>query len=339
MSPTVPRRFGRYDVSEVIGTGAFATVFRARDARLDADVAIKVLAENHSFVPDLRERFISEGHLLRRVDDPHVVKVFDLGETDAGQPFLVLGLATGGDLVARRRAVVADRVSIDEVVEVAGRVAAALEALHTEHVVHRDVTPGNLLIHGLGGSVPSRVLAPGERLMLADLGLSKDLAVASGLTVGAGTAGFTPPEQGEGGWVDPRADIWSASSLLVWLATGSAPDPSRAWRDRLVDQGWPKGAVEELDRGLQERSDDRHPSAAPGSRRCARPPGRRHRRRSGPPSGPRRFPRLLVSHRDVVTASSSPPWSWCSSWARWPEAGGWHVARTMRPTAGSRPSS
>ncbi len=62
-----------------------AAVFRARDDRLDADVAIKVLAENYSFNPDVRERSISEGHLLRRVDSPHVVKVFDLGETDAGQ--------------------------------------------------------------------------------------------------------------------------------------------------------------------------------------------------------------------------------------------------------------
>lgn len=132
MSPIVPRQLGRYAVIELLGIGAFATVFRARDDRLDADVAIKVLAENHSFNPDLRERFISEGHLLRRVDSPHVVKVFDLGETDAGQPFLVLDLAAGGDLLTRRRALGAEGPSLDDVLAVAEQVAAALGALHAE---------------------------------------------------------------------------------------------------------------------------------------------------------------------------------------------------------------
>ncbi len=263
MKPTIPRRLGRYEVIELLGTGAFATVFRARDDRLDADVAIKVLAENHSFDPDLRERFISEGHLLRRVDSPHVVKVFDLGETEAGQPFLVLDLATGGDLAARRQALGGHGPTIDDLLAVAAQVAAALAALHAERVVHRDVTPGNLLISGHShGRAPSAVLGAGERLMLADLGLSKDLAVASGLTKGAGTAGFSPPEQGEGSWVDPRADIWSASALLVWLVLGAVPDPAGAWRAELAGRGWPGRLLNELVRGLAHRPGDRHPTAA-----------------------------------------------------------------------------
>jgi serine/threonine protein kinase len=81
-------------VVELIGTGAFATVFRARDDRLDADVALKVLAENHSFDPDLRERFIMEGHLLRRVDSPHVVKVFWAPCTPSGSSTATSRLAT-----------------------------------------------------------------------------------------------------------------------------------------------------------------------------------------------------------------------------------------------------
>lgn len=276
MSPSIPLRLGRYDVVELLGTGAFATVFRARDNRLDADVAIKVLAENHSFDPDLRERFISEGHLLRRVDSPHVVKVFDLGETAAGQPFLVLDLAVGGDLMTRRRALAGQSPTLADLLAVAAQVAAALGALHAERVVHRDVTPGNLLIHGHSKEVsPSAVLDAGERLMLADLGLSKDLAVASGLTKGAGTAGFTPPEQGEASWVDPRADIWSASALLVWLVIGTAPDPDGAWHTELADRGWPRPLLDELGRGLAPLPDDRHPTAAAWEhalQEAARPP-------------------------------------------------------------------
>ncbi|QXC60844.1 serine/threonine protein kinase [Aquihabitans sp. G128] len=263
MTRGVPRKLGRYEVAEVIGTGAFATVYRARDDRLDADVAIKVLAENHSFDADLRERFISEGHLLRRVDSPHVVKVFDLGETEAGQPFLVLDLAGGGDLAARRRRLGGAAPRLDELLTVARQVAVALGALHAEQVVHRDVTPGNLLVRGTAAVPPSAtLLAPGERLMLADLGLSKDLAATSGLTVGAGTAGFTPPEQGVGGWVDARADIWSASALLVWLALGETPATHDAWQEPVRRLGWPDPVIRELERSLSAQADQRHPTAA-----------------------------------------------------------------------------
>ena len=242
MTPNLPRRLGRYDVTGLIGVGAFASVVRAHDERLDADVAIKVLAENHSFDPDLRERFITEGHLLRRVDSPHVVTVFALGETESGQPFLVLDLAPGGDLRSRRKAVGDKAADGDTLLVVADQVAQALAAVHAEQVVHRDVSPGNLLLGGNRRTVapsPGALIGPDERLLLADLGLSKDMALASGLTVGAGTAGFTPPEQGAGGWVDVRSDIWSASALMVWLGQGREPDPDGEWMEHLLQRDWP----------------------------------------------------------------------------------------------------
>ena len=238
-----PHRIGRYTVVGVIGTGAFATVLHARDERLDADVAVKVLAENHSLSPDTRERFVSEGQLLRRVRSPHVVDVHDLSETDEGQPFLVLELASGGDLAARRRSCGDAPVGSADLLTVVRHVAAALGALHGERVVHRDLTPGNLLLAGPAAPVrpPVGCSPQGERVVLADLGLSKDLAAASGLTVGTGTAGFTPPEQGAGGWVDQRADIWSASALLVWLLLGRPPGTDRGWVREVRALGWPAG--------------------------------------------------------------------------------------------------
>ena len=95
--------FGRYRSVGIVGSGAFATVYRARDDRLDTDVAVKVLAENHSLDPEVRERFITEGQLLRRIDCPEVIAAFDLGETERGQPFLVLEYADRGDLATRVR--------------------------------------------------------------------------------------------------------------------------------------------------------------------------------------------------------------------------------------------
>jgi len=309
------QRVGRYGVVEVIGTGAFATVLRARDERLDADVAVKVLAENHSLSPDIRERFVSEGQLLRRVRSPHVVDVHDLSETDAGQPFLVLELARGGDLAARRRITGPPAPGSPDLLTVVRHVADALSALHAERVVHRDLTPGNLLLVGGDGSASGGLVGPHERLVLADLGLSKDLAAASGLTVGTGTAGFTPPEQGAGGWVDERADIWSASALVVWLLLGRPPGQDRTWVREVQRLGWPVELTTVLARGLDVRPARRQASAVEWADQVAaalRPPEPPSAPASGHRPGPRRR-RLLVGTAVVVLVAAL--------------AGGWWLGR------------
>lgn len=270
MTPPTPDRIGRYPVQAVLGAGAFATVYRARDARLGSDVAVKVLAENHAFDADLRERFVLEGQLLRRMASPHILAVHDIGENERAQPYLVLELADRGDLRTRIEAARRDgrRPNAEDLTQVCRSVAGAMEVLHASEVVHRDLAPGNLLLVSPDATVPSRVhgdgiVAADERVVVADLGLSKDLARASGLTVGTGTAGFTPPEQRTaGGWVDVRADIWSASALLVWLVTADAPDEAGRWRRIFEDAGWPFALAEVLTQGLAQDPTDRPATAS-----------------------------------------------------------------------------
>jgi eukaryotic-like serine/threonine-protein kinase len=261
---------GRYELRSVLGTGAFSTVYDAYDRRLDAPVAVKVLAENHSLDPDLRERFVAEGHLLRRIGEPFVVGVYDLGETERARPYLVLARADRGDLAARsrsrrRQGYELTPTDVELVIDVVG---AALEALHEARVVHRDLSPRNLLIRsvrpGRGGpgrsSAPSSLIADDERLVLSDLGLAKDLAAASGLTVGAGTAGFTPPEQRGGGRpIAERADLWAASALVVWLLLGRPPDDGGTWAQTVSDE-WSPALAKALRRSLDDDPDQRHPS-------------------------------------------------------------------------------
>lgn len=81
--------------------GSFATVHNARDERLDDDVVVKILAENHSLNPEIRERFIAEGRSLRRVEGSHVVAIYDIGETERHQPYLVLEYADRGTMESR----------------------------------------------------------------------------------------------------------------------------------------------------------------------------------------------------------------------------------------------
>lgn len=253
------RRIGRYRVEAVLGAGAFATVYRAVDERLDDTVAVKVLAENHSLDPELRKRFLTEGRVLRRVDSPHVLDVHDLGETDRQQPFLVLEYASRGTLAQRGHALRSRgwHPTPADLWSVAEPLARALAAVHRIGVVHRDVNPANVLLttRGVpdGGSRRSRptpVVGGDERLVLADLGLCKDLALHSGHTSAGGTEGFRPPELRRGpAIIDSRADLWSLSAMVVWLATGSPPEDGVS-EPGLVAAGLPTGLARVLARGL-----------------------------------------------------------------------------------------
>ncbi len=221
-------KIGRYRLIAPIGSGGFATVYRAVDERLGSEVALKVLAENHSLVPDYRERFISEAQHLRRVDSYWVASIFDLGETDTGQPYMVLELADRGDLETRVNNLWDKQQSLDhdDLLVLAETLAYSLKAIHAADLVHRDVTPGNLLVrhNGLQPAPWSggQLLDRGERLLLSDLGYAKDLRAASGITSGGGTAGFAAPEQhGEMTQVDTTADIYGATAVLKWASLGS----------------------------------------------------------------------------------------------------------------------
>lgn len=263
-----PERIGRYRIDAVIGVGGFATVYRAHDERLDATVAVKLLAENHSLDPDVRERFLQEGRVLRHIGSAHVVAVHDLGETERGQPYLVLDLADRGDLARRvqERRGAGWRPGPADLLAVAEPLAEALAGVHASRIVHRDLAPKNLLLRSTRVPVPGRaatLVARDEVLVLADLGLSKDLATASGFTVTGGTAGFTPPEQRDGpGRVDHRADLWAASAVLVWLALGRPPDDEGAWPAELAANGWPPALAAMLATELAVDPARRSPDAA-----------------------------------------------------------------------------
>jgi len=222
----VKHRIGRYRLIAPIGAGGFSTVYRALDEDTKKEVAIKVLAENHSLVPDTRRRFVEEYKLRKTVESPFIAKMFEVGTTEAGQPYMVLELADRGDL--RRRVEEFRRshqlLTRDDLMMLARHLTEALTALHDADIVHRDVSPGNILIrsHPSSGARQGSpelgnvtLLEPGERFLLADLGHAKDLVRSSGFTAGGGTQGFAAPEQRDDVTVvDHRADIFSATAIV-----------------------------------------------------------------------------------------------------------------------------
>lgn len=204
------RQIGRYRLDEVHGSGAFATVWRGFDTELEIPVAIKVLAENWSHHADVRERFLAEARLLRRIASDRVVRVYDVG-THAGQPYFVMDFITGGTL-----ADVADgSLSTAAALTLAERSARAVAELHAAGVVHRDIKPSNLLVHPVDGDI--------GRVLVADLGSAKRLAEASGITVTTGTPSYMAPEQALGRPIDERCDVYSLGVVTYVLLTGRLP--------------------------------------------------------------------------------------------------------------------
>ncbi|SCF24893.1 serine/threonine-protein kinase [Micromonospora chokoriensis] len=251
---TAPLRIGPYAVERLLGVGSFATVWLGYDAVLDTRVAIKVLAENWSHDLRVRERFLDEARLLRRLEHERLIRVHTVGELPDGRPYAVLAWADRGSL---RDRLAADEIPASSALRLLGQVCAGVAVLHRHGVVHRDLTPGNILFRSVGPDA--------EQVLIADLGLAKALAAASGLTARAGTPGYMAPEQDDpGAVVDTRADVYGLGRLGIRLLAadpvGAAPG-RRALDIRLRD-GVPPAVAAVLARAIAHRPDDRYPDAA-----------------------------------------------------------------------------
>lgn len=259
---------GRYRLDDLLGHGAFATVHRAHDEQLDDQVAVKILAHNHAADPEMRGRFVTEGQVLRRLVSPHLIGVFDLAETDDHRPYLVLELCDRGTLRQRAQRLREEGWQPDDAdaVALATPLAAAIGTMANADVVHRDLTPANILLTTRNpppGQPPSTLVGADERLVVTDLGFCKDLAVSTGITASGGTDGFRPPEQqSPGAAVDVRTDLWAASAVLLWTLTGHVTDDPDTATDLLTQARLTPAVAAGIAAGLHADPAARPPTAA-----------------------------------------------------------------------------
>ncbi len=275
----LPQFIGRYRVRSVVGIGGFAVVLRAEDEALQSEVAIKVLGSVGADDSDVRERFVHEARLLRRVRSPHVIAVHDVGELDDGRPYFVMELASTslGQLFIPGQSV--DHSSIRRIVIA---VSAGLEALHEAGIFHRDIKPDNLLImqgqdrnrrvNTLGAAsrtvMATNVVEPADRVAIGDLGLAKDQRLTDyGPTVLGGSARYRAPEQAQlGAEISSSTDVYGATALLWRMLTGEQPPEADQVALRLVglDPAW----KQVLSRGMGFEPTDRYPSIAAWRNAC-----------------------------------------------------------------------
>jgi tRNA A-37 threonylcarbamoyl transferase component Bud32 len=207
---TAPVQIGSYRIERLLGIGSFATVWLGYDASLGARVAIKVLAENWSHDLRVHERFLEEARLLWRLDHERIVRVYSLSELPDGRPYLVMAWADRGSL---RDRLIEAPMPVGQSMTLLREIATGVAVLHDNGIVHRDLTPGNVLFRSVAGADGAA-----ERVVIADLGLAKALAAASGLTARAGTPGYMAPEQDDPlAIVDRRADVYALGRLGVRL--------------------------------------------------------------------------------------------------------------------------
>ena len=225
-------RLGHYTISAQIGAGGMGEVYRAKDERLDREVAIKVLPQGLRDSPELSARFSREARTLSQLNHPHICTLYDIGEAD-GADYLVMELLAGETLADR---LARGALPVGDLMVQAGQIIAALAAAHSAGLVHRDLKPGNLMLTAAG-------------IKLLDFGLARptlarpetsvpgdSTTVAAPLTTAGaliGTFAYMAPEQLEGREADERSDIFALGCVLHEMATGCRPFPGDDLSTRL----------------------------------------------------------------------------------------------------------
>ncbi|MCC9708125.1 serine/threonine protein kinase [Streptomyces sp. MNU76] len=216
-SELVGRQIAGYRVEREIGRGGMAVVYQARDLRLERTVALKLLAPELARNDTFRRRFTHESRVAAAIDHPHIVPVFEAGETD-GVLYIAMRYVAGSDL--RHLLDREGPLPVTTATRIAAQVASALDAAHDHGLVHRDVKPGNILVaRGTDSDHP-------EHVYLTDFGLTKkSLSLTGFTTVGqfVGTLDYVAPEQISGKPVDGRCDVYSLACVVHETLAGRPP--------------------------------------------------------------------------------------------------------------------
>jgi eukaryotic-like serine/threonine-protein kinase len=221
MALSAGTRLGPYEILAAIGAGGMGEVYRARDTKLNRDVALKVLPEAFTTDPDRLARFKREAHVLAALNHPNIAAIYGFEESD-GVRALVLELVEGPTLADH---IAKGALHLDEALHIARQIAVALEAAHEQGIIHRDLKPANVKVRE---DDTVKVLDFGLAKALEPAGISSNASQSPTMTSPAmtqagiilGTAAYMSPEQAKGRATDKRSDIWAFGCTLYEMLTG-----------------------------------------------------------------------------------------------------------------------
>jgi len=218
MSLTPGSVLGPYEIIEKTGSGGMGEVFRAKDTRLDRIVAIKTLPPTVAANPDLRQRFEREAKTISSLNHPNICTLYDIGREE-GIDFLVMEFIEGETLSERIKR---GPIPLDELLQIAGQIADALDKAHRQGLVHRDLKPANVMLTESGAKLLDFGLA---KIQISDgkvegmTSITRTTPLTGAGTI-LGTIQYMSPEQLEGKEADARSDIFAFGALLYEMATG-----------------------------------------------------------------------------------------------------------------------
>ncbi|HUW53068.1 MAG TPA: protein kinase [Rhodanobacter sp.] len=223
----IPAQVGRYRIEGILGEGAMAVVYAGFDPDIERQVAIKCLHREVAADPAYRRRFLVEARAAGHLTHPHIVTIFDAGETDDGRSYIAMERLSGETLASRvsREGL----PSLPMILELATQLAGALDYAHTQGVVHHDIKPENIM------------LADGWHCAkVSDFGIAERRRTqghaSDTLTVIGGTPAYMAPERLRGESMDARSDLFSLGVVLYWLVTGKLPWSETRDMRRLTDE-------------------------------------------------------------------------------------------------------
>ena len=204
-------RLGPYEISSPIGSGGMGEVYRARDTRLDRDVAIKVLPAEFAADAQFKLRLEREAKTISALNDPHICTLYDVGDN-----YLVMELLDGETLAER---LLRGPLPTDEVLRLGVQAANALDRAHKQGIVHRDLKPGNIMLTKSGVKLLDFGLAKSNAPLTDFSGSTQHRPLTKEGTI-VGTFQYMAPEQLEGAEADARTDIFALGALIYEMATG-----------------------------------------------------------------------------------------------------------------------
>ncbi len=206
----IGKRFGNYEITELVGRGGMASVYRAFQLSMNRTVALKVLPKQFLNDDNYMQRFNREVQIVSQLEHRSIVPVHDYGEEDQ-QPYIVMRYMSGGSLDDMLKT---GPLTAEQMVDILAQIGPALDYAHSKNVLHRDLKPSNVLLDDNGGA------------FLTDFGIARILGETSGTITTQGVVGtpaYMSPEQAQGQPLDNRSDLYSLGIMMFELMTGRRP--------------------------------------------------------------------------------------------------------------------